>query len=58
LEGAAPAIPRPEKKRKYDLKDDLLLAKYFAQPVGTSDAIFQAFARDVRLRVYKSGQSL
>lgn len=48
LEGAAPVVPRPEKKRKYDFKDDLILAKYFAQkPVGTSDSIFQAFAREV-----------
>jgi hypothetical protein len=49
LEGVSPVVPRPEKKKKYDFKDDLLLAKYFVQkPVGTSDSIFQAFARDVR----------
>ena len=50
LEGKQPAVPRPDKKRKYDFNDDLLLAKYFAsKPAGTSDFIFQAFAREVRL---------
>jgi hypothetical protein len=40
----------PEKKMRYSRGDDILLAKYFfTKPEGTSDKIFQAFGRIVRL---------
>ncbi|KAL0956699.1 hypothetical protein HGRIS_002822 [Hohenbuehelia grisea] len=36
----------PDKKMRYSREDDVLLAKYFAgKPEGTSDKIFQSFAR-------------
>ncbi|CEL57946.1 hypothetical protein RSOLAG1IB_02691 [Rhizoctonia solani AG-1 IB] len=36
----------PQKRKRYDSEDDLLLAQYFATgPQGTSDAIFQRFAQ-------------
>ncbi|KAG8685162.1 hypothetical protein FRC08_013268 [Ceratobasidium sp. 394] len=36
----------PQKRKRYDHEDDMLLARYFATgPQGTSDAIFQRFAR-------------
>ncbi|KAG9120573.1 hypothetical protein FRC07_003878, partial [Ceratobasidium sp. 392] len=36
----------PQKRKRYDHEDDMLLAHYFAtNPQGTSDAIFQRFAR-------------
>ncbi|KAF8741224.1 BRCT domain, a BRCA1 C-terminus domain, partial [Rhizoctonia solani] len=36
----------PQKRKRYDNEDDLLLARYFATgPQGTSDAIFQRFAQ-------------
>lgn len=36
----------PQKRKRYDHDDDMLLAQYFATgPQGTSDAIFQRFAR-------------
>ncbi|KAG9088093.1 hypothetical protein FRC06_002239 [Ceratobasidium sp. 370] len=36
----------PQKRKRYDHEDDMLLARYFAtSPQGTSDAIFQRFAR-------------
>ncbi|KDQ57596.1 hypothetical protein JAAARDRAFT_58185 [Jaapia argillacea MUCL 33604] len=36
----------PEKKMRYSREDDVLLAKYFAtKPEGTSDKVFQTFAR-------------
>jgi hypothetical protein len=38
----------PEKKMRYSHADDILLARYFfTKPEGTSDQIFQAFARGV-----------
>lgn len=44
-------LPRPpEKKMRYSKGDDILLAKYFAsRREGTSDKIFQEFARLVRV---------
>ena len=37
---------------RYSKKDDILLAQYFFnKPEGTSDKIFQAFGRQVRLLV-------
>ncbi|QRV90666.1 BRCA1 carboxy-terminus (BRCT) domain protein [Ceratobasidium sp. AG-Ba] len=37
----------PQKRKRYDHEDDMLLAQYFAtSPQGTSDAIFQRFARE------------
>jgi hypothetical protein len=49
-EGDAPLPPPPEKKLRYSRADDILLAKYFAtKPDGTSDTLFQAFARLVSL---------
>jgi hypothetical protein len=45
-----PLPSRPEKKMRYSREDDILLAKYFFnKPEGTSDKIFQAFGRIVRL---------
>lgn len=42
----APLPPPPEKKMRYSKGDDVLLAKYFfKKPEGTSDRIFQEFAR-------------
>ncbi|KDN36042.1 hypothetical protein RSAG8_11128, partial [Rhizoctonia solani AG-8 WAC10335] len=36
----------PQKRKRYDHEDDVLLAQYFATgPQGTSDAIFQRFAQ-------------
>jgi len=43
-----PATPTgpPAKRARYGHEDDVLLAKYFVQkPEGTSDVIFQAFAK-------------
>jgi hypothetical protein len=41
-----PPPPPPEKKLRYSRTDDVLLARYqFSRPVGTSDKIFQEFAR-------------
>ncbi|KAJ3533852.1 hypothetical protein NMY22_g7167 [Coprinellus aureogranulatus] len=43
-EGAPP--PPPEKKVRYSKQDDILLAKFFNEkPEGTSDQMFQNFAR-------------
>jgi len=43
--------PLPEKKLRYSTQDDILLARYFAtRPAGTSDQMFQAFARMVSPR--------
>ena len=43
-----PLPQAPEKKMRYSHADDVLLAKfYFERPEGTSDKIFQAFAREV-----------
>lgn len=40
----------PEKKMRYSRADDILLARFFFnKPEGTSDKIFQAFGREVRL---------
>ncbi|KAI8993801.1 hypothetical protein BD414DRAFT_480470 [Trametes punicea] len=44
--GDEPLPAPPEKKMRYSRHDDVLLAKYFInKPEGTSDKIFQAFAR-------------
>jgi len=41
-----PPAPLPEKKLRYSSSDDILLARYFAiRPQGTSDQIFQGFAK-------------
>ncbi|CAL1707063.1 unnamed protein product [Somion occarium] len=46
-EGDEPLPPPPEKKMRYSKMDDVLLAKYFYdKPEGTSDKIFQQFARE------------
>jgi len=47
-EGMESPMPGPpEKKMRYSKGDDILLAKYFhARPYGTSDQIFQQFARE------------
>lgn len=53
-EHGGPPAPLPEKKLRYSTKDDVLLAQYFATgPTGTSDQIFQAFAKLVRLHSYR-----
>ncbi len=40
----------PDKKMRYSREDDILLARYFfSKPEGTSDQIFQAFGRMVRV---------
>lgn len=45
----------PEKKMRYSRSDDILLARFFLnKPDGTSDKIFQGFARDVSLLPYPS----
>ena len=50
--GDEPLPAPPEKKMRYSKKDDILLAQYFFnKPEGTSDKIFQAFGRQVRLLV-------
>ncbi len=42
----------PEKKMRYSKQDDILLAKFFyGKPEGTSDKIFQQFARQVGSQV-------
>jgi hypothetical protein len=44
----APLPQAPEKKMRYGHADDVLLARYFYErPEGTSDKIFQTFAREV-----------
>lgn len=45
-DSGGPPAPLPEKKLRYSNEDDIFLARYFAtQPQGTSDQIFQAFAK-------------
>lgn len=47
-EGDEPPPAPPSKKMRYDRKDDTLLARYFQhKPEGTSDKIFQEFAKIV-----------
>lgn len=47
-EGDEPIPAPPEKKMRYSRADDILLAQFFAlRPEGTSDKIFQSFARQV-----------
>ena len=47
-EGDEPLPAPPEKKMRYSRTDDTLLARFFAlRPEGTSDKIFQSFARQV-----------
>jgi hypothetical protein len=47
-EGDEPLPAPPEKKMRYSRSDDTLLARFFAlRPEGTSDKIFQSFARQV-----------
>lgn len=49
-EGDDPLPVPPEKKMRYSRADDVLLAKYFVnKPEGTSDKIFQSFAREVSI---------
>ena len=49
-DGDEPLPVPPDKKMRYSKEDDILLAKYFFnKPDGTSDKIFQAFGRLVRL---------
>ncbi len=44
--GDEPLPAPPEKKMRYSRQDDVLLAKHFInKPEGTSDKIFQNFAR-------------
>jgi hypothetical protein len=46
VDGDDPLPQAPDKKMRYSRADDILLAKYFHQkPEGTSDKVFQAFAR-------------
>ena len=43
-----PLPAAPEKKMRYSRQDDVLIAKHFLdKPEGTSDKVFQAFARIV-----------
>lgn len=43
----------PEKKMRYSRSDDILLARFFLnKPDGTSDKIFQGFARDVSVLLF------
>lgn len=45
-EGDEPLPAPPEKKMRYSRADDILLAQHFLhKPEGTSDKIFQTFAR-------------
>lgn len=47
-EGDEPLPAPPEKKMRYSRADDTLLARFFAlRPEGTSDKVFQLFARQV-----------
>ena len=47
-DGDEPLPAPPEKKMRYSRTDDTLLARFFAQrPEGTSDKVFQTFARQV-----------
>jgi hypothetical protein len=49
-EGDDPLPRPPEKKMRYSKGDDALLAKYFATTrEGTSDKMFQEFARQVKV---------
>ena len=51
-DGDEPLPAPPAKKMRYGRRDDVLLATYFAnKPEGTSDKIFQAFAKLVRLSI-------
>lgn len=46
--GDEPLPAPPEKKMRYSKQDDVLLANFFCnKPEGTSDKIFQNFARQV-----------
>ncbi|THH01438.1 hypothetical protein EW145_g6916 [Phellinidium pouzarii] len=46
IEGDEPLPPPPPKKMRYGFSDDILLAQYFANiPEGTSDKVFQDFAK-------------
>lgn len=48
VEGDEPLPAPPAKKMRYGKNDDVLLARYFAnKPAGTSDKIFQEFAKIV-----------
>ena len=49
-DGDEPLPAKPEKKMRYSKADDALLARFFVnKPEGTSDKVFQEFARMVRL---------
>ncbi|VDB95238.1 unnamed protein product [Peniophora sp. CBMAI 1063] len=48
LSGNAPPPPPPEKRLRYSSADDVLLAKFWAdpdKPAGASDVVYQGFAR-------------
>ena len=55
----APLPTKPEKKMRYSKADDVLLARFFADKrEGTSDKIFQQFARTVsHLHICARGRS-
>ncbi|TFK44202.1 hypothetical protein BDQ12DRAFT_620089 [Crucibulum laeve] len=56
-EGDEPLPLPPDKKMRYSSGDDILLAKYFFnKPTGTSDKIFQAFARQYPHHPWKGWQ--
>ncbi|CDO76180.1 hypothetical protein BN946_scf185037.g3 [Trametes cinnabarina] len=55
--GDEPLPAPPEKKMRYSRQDDVLLAKYFInKPEGTSDKIFQTFARQYPHHPWKGWQ--
>lgn len=52
-----PLPPAPEKKLRYGRADDILLARYLAtHPTGTSDQMFQEFARQYPHHPWKGWQ--
>jgi hypothetical protein len=55
--GAAPLPPPPEKKFRYGRADDVLLAKFLVnKPDGTSDQMYQEFARSHPSHPWKGWQ--
>ncbi|KAF9792697.1 hypothetical protein BJ322DRAFT_1030862 [Thelephora terrestris] len=56
-EGDEPLPAVPEKKMRYSRSDDILLARFFAlRPEGTSDKVFQTFARQHSHHPWKGWQ--
>ena len=50
VDGDDPLPAPPSKKMRYGKNDDILLAKHFVnKPDGTSDKVFQDFARIVSI---------